>query len=88
MHIADENFRDLTFAMNLTDCLEQTYRDDGVEGRIWAKLTCNTVEVSSCGVPLSKLQIYTDCPTLRVIVNGKPWHTEKHVHYFLASREV
>ena len=88
MHIADENFRELTFAMNLTDCLEQTYRDDGVEGRIWAKRTGEAVEVSCCGVPLSKLQIFADCPTLRVTVNGKPWRTEKHVHYFLASQEV
>ena len=88
MHIADENFRELTFAMNLTDCLEQTYRDDGVEGRIWAKRTGDAVEVSCCGVPLSKLQIFADCPTLRVTVNGKPWRTEKHVHYFLASQEV
>ena len=88
MHIADENFRDLTFTMNLTDCLEQTYRDDGVEGRILAKHSSSAVDVSCVSVPLTRLRIYTDLPVTQVNVNGKPWKTEQTGSCILACRQA
>lgn len=88
MHITEKNFQDLTFTMNLTDSLEQVYRDDGLEGRISAKRTSNTVEVLTVDIPLSKLCIYSDAPVTGVTVNGQRWDTEQQAHCVLAFPKV
>ena len=74
-HIADENFKDLTFVMNLTDCLQQRYYDDGVRGEIGAKRSGDTVTVTCDNVPVTQLRIYSDRPVRSVAVNGELWQT-------------
>lgn len=57
--------------MNLTDCLKQIYRDDGVEGRIWAVLSGGTAVVQADNVPLHRLRIYAGSSASAVTDNGK-----------------
>ena len=74
--------------MNLTDCLTQAYYDDGVDGHITAKISGDTVEVTCCSIPLTRIQLYVPHPIARVNVNGTPWRTEKQGHNYLASQDV
>lgn len=87
-HIREENFTDLMAVMNLTDCLTQAYYDDGVDGHITAKISGDTVEVTCCSIPLTRIQLYVPHPIARVNVNGTLWRTEKQGHNYLASQDV
>ena len=85
-HIAPENFTDLTFVMNLTDCLTQRYYDDGVEGCITAKRTGDAVAVSVEGIPLAALELYTPQPVRTVTVNGAAWAVSGGEGHYTAAR--
>ena len=85
-HIAPENFADLTFVMNLTDCLTQRYYDDGVEGCITAKRTGDAVAVSVEGIPLAALELYTPQPVRTVTVNGAAWAVSGGEGHYTAAR--
>lgn len=87
-HIADDNFSDLTAVMNLTDCLSQDYYDDGVTGRITAKISGDTVEITSQKIPLTQIRLYCPRAVRRVTVNGTPWRLESQGHSYLASQDV
>lgn len=88
MHIADENFREITFVMNLTGRLDQDYFDDSVAGHIHAEVHDGVVKVDVRDVPLKDLVIYCAEPVRQVLVNGKDWYVESHEHSFLAYQGV
>lgn len=72
-HISEENFTDLTFTMNLTDCLNQRYYDDNVSGEIRAKYVGDCVTVELDQVPVTAVEIFANRPVRRVVVNGDEW---------------
>ena len=70
-HIADENFADLQIVMNIRDTLEQTYYDDGVEGRIRATLEGGKLNITLTDVPADRFKIYAAEEITSVTVNGE-----------------
>lgn len=72
-HIGDENFRDLTLVMNLTDRLEQVYYDDNVEGVCRAELSGGKLTVTLKNIPAKKFKIYSSQKIIRADVNEESW---------------
>ena len=70
-HISDDNFNNLELVLNITDRLEQTCYDDGVEGSILAVLKNGVLSISLQDIPAERFRIYAPEEITAVSVNGE-----------------
>lgn len=83
-HISDDNFEDLELVINIVDELEQTYYDDGVEGRIHAVLNDGVLDIVLKDTPAEKFRIYAADEITAITLNGEPKPFRKEDTYYLA----
>ena len=82
-HISDDNFEKLELVINITDKLEQTYYDDGVEGHIRATLRNGILAVTLKDIPAEKFRIYAVKEITAITVNGESKAFSKKDTYYL-----
>ena len=70
-HISDDNFDNLELVLNITDRMEQTCYDDGVEGSILAILKNGVLSISLQDIPAERFRIYAPEEITAVSVNGE-----------------
>jgi alpha-D-xyloside xylohydrolase len=77
-HISDDNFGNLELVINIADHLEQTYYDDGVEGRIQATLQDGILNITLQDIPAESFRIYAAEEISAITLNGesKTFHRE------------
>lgn len=69
-HIGEDNFTSLELVINITDDMEQTYYDDGIEGSFRAALNNGKLEITAKDIPAERFRIYAPEPVTQVYFNG------------------
>lgn len=72
-HIPEGNFTGLELVMNITDSIDQAYYDDGVEGRLRARVSGGVLTVTAERIPVERLRIYAPEQITTATVNGEVW---------------
>ena len=86
MHIENRNFEKLVVILNLQGELEAHYYDDGICGKLFAKLVNETLIIESEEMKIELFEVYSEKEICNCVVNKNAWKLKKTEHGFIATR--